>query len=237
MASNVAELPVHDRLMAWFETRKRPVLWASGAVVVAGVVIGFMIWHRGARQTSASEALSKVTSRGVTPPGASDAPQALLKVAAEYPDTAAAGRALLLAGAGLFTEGKYAEAKAQFERYLRAYAESPFTGQALLGVATCLDLQGKTNEAIAAYNDIIQHHPMDNVVPPAKFALAQLYEKQNKLRLASDLFEELARPGAFNSLSTLAAGELQKLITQHPQLEPPRPPLTNLPALNPSASP
>jgi TolA-binding protein len=228
MESNVAQLAIHEQLWTWFEGHKKQVLWAVVIVVAAAIGGGYFIWHQNEREVEASEALSKIGSTG----DRSGMADAILKVAADYPNTDAGARALLLGGGMLFSEGKYAEARVQFEKYLRSSRETPLAGQALLGVATCLDMQGNTNEAITAYRDIIEHHPSDNIVPLAKFSLAQLYEAQNKLEQARDIYLTLARPGPFNTIATESNLRLEDLIQAHPELAPPRPALpTNMPSI------
>lgn len=233
MESTVTELPIHDRLWAWFETHKKQVLWGVVAVVAVGMGVGFFTWLQREKQTRANEALSRALNRDAGGAERPDAPEALLRVAAENPNTAAGGRALLLAAGDLFAAGKYPEARSQFEKYLREYRETPFASQALLGVAVCLDAQGKTNEAVAAYNDIVQHHSSENVALQARLALARLYEAQNKLEQARDLLLELARAQTPNSMITREAVlRLEELFAQHPNLVPARPAMSVLPPAN-----
>jgi TolA-binding protein len=123
-----------------------------------------------------------------------------------------------LAGASYFTEGKYGEAKTQFERFTRNHPESPFMSQALLGVAACLDAQGKTNEALTAYKDLTDHHPGESVIPQAKFALARIYEAQGKAELARSLFEELNRADPYGSLGSEAGMRAEELLAKNPGL-------------------
>jgi predicted negative regulator of RcsB-dependent stress response len=233
MESNVTELPVHDRLWAWFETHKKQVLWGVVVVVLVGFGTGFFVWRQNEQQTRANDALSKVMSHGATGEEPVGTAAGLLKVAAENPGTAAAGRALLLAGADLFTAGKHTEARSQFEKYLREFRETPFAGQALLGIAACLDAQGKTNEAVTAYTDIVQHHASENVTAPARLALARLYEAQNKLEQARDVLMELTRSQQMpNSITAAEAmARLQELMENHPNLVPARP-MTAVPPAN-----
>jgi predicted negative regulator of RcsB-dependent stress response len=231
MESNVTQLSIHDRLWAWFETNKKPALWGTAVVLLVAFGVGYFAWHQRERQTRANEALSKAlsqTANGEEQAGA--AAERLMKVAAENPNTAAGGRALLLAAADLFVAGKYPEARSQFENYLRAFRETPFAGQALLGVAACLDAQGKTNEAVAAYTDIVQHHTSENVAAPARLALARLYEAQNKLEQARDVLVELTRNPNPNSTTAEAMARLQELMEKHPNLAPARPAIAMPPA-------
>lgn len=230
MESNVAELSIFDRLMAWFELHKREVSWGTLVVLAAGLGIGFYFWHQHDLEDRANEALSRAASAAA---GASErgmTPETLLKIAGEYPKTDAGARALLLAAGALYSQGKYSDSKAQFERYFQEYRDSPFTAQALLGVAACLEAQGQTQEAISAYNNIVQHYSRENVAPQAKLALAALYEGQGKWDQAKDLYLDLTR-NQYGSISQEAGIHLQALLVKHPELIPSRPALTNAPPL------
>jgi TolA-binding protein len=232
MESDVAELSIPDRLWAWFVTHKREIIWGAGLLVAGAIGAGFFMWRQDEAQRAANHALSRITTAGITGTEQSTSVDALLKVAAEYQNTDAAGRALLLAGADLFAEGKYPEAKAQFERFLRQYRQSPFADQALLGVAACLDAQGKITEAVTAYNNLVQHYSTESVAPPAKLALAGLYAKQGKLEPARDLYMELSR-GQYGSISSEAAIHLDALAAKHAEGIRIKPAFTNAPALEP----
>jgi tetratricopeptide (TPR) repeat protein len=118
----------------------------------------------------------------------------------------------------LFTEGKYDQAKAQFEKFVREYREPTFMGEALLGIGACLDAQNKTDEAIRAYKDLTEHHSGDPAVPQAKFALARLYEAQGKPEMARSLFEDVARSEPYSSIGSEAGMRLEELKLKHPEL-------------------
>src|SRR5258708_22256652 len=130
MESNVAPLPLADRVWDWFETYKRQVALVSGIVVVAGLVIWFILWQREQKQVDAGIALSQVAAGQVDGTGSriTEAADAYLKVARTYPNSSSGARALLLAAGSLFTQGKYSESQTQFERFVREYQGSPFMG-------------------------------------------------------------------------------------------------------------
>ena len=230
METNVAQLALHERLWTWFDDHRKEVLWSAVIVVLAGMGIGFVLWQRNETQVQANEALSKII--GAATPGNEQVASAgpLLKMATQYKDTPAAGRALLLAGGDLYVHNQFAEARSAFDRFLREYRDSPLADQALLGVAACLDAQGKTPEAITAYKDIIQHYASQNVAPQAKLALAALYERQGELAQAKDLYMDLAR-GSFGTFTSEAGVHLEALFTKHPELVPQRSASTNYSAL------
>jgi TolA-binding protein len=231
MQSDVAELPLSHKLWAWFETNRKPALVGISVAAVAGLIVWFIIWQQQEKQIAAGAALSDIAANqmsGVTP--RSDLVAAYLKVAGSYPGSSAGARALLLAAGNLFTENKFSEAQAQFEKFTREYHDSPYMGEALLGVAACQDAQGKPDSAISAYKNLIDRHPSDIAVPQAKFALARLYETQNKPELAKDLLQDIERANPFSSLGNEAGMRLEELLTKHPQLAPPPPAVpTNAP--------
>src|SRR5260370_40945836 len=215
MESNVVQLPLADRLWDWFETYKRQMGLVTGVLVVAGLVIRFIVWQQEQKQINAGNALSQVVAGQLdgTSPHTGVA-EAYLKVAKDYPTPTSGARALLLAAGTLFAEGKYAEAQAQFKRFVREYQGSPFMGEALFGVASCLDAQGKTELAANAYNDLKTRHPTESFVPQAKFALARLYETQNKLEQARDLYQDIEHSAPFTSLGNEAGVRLEELVAK-----------------------
>ena len=189
--------------------------------MVVGFVVAIFIYHQNEADVAASEALSNVAIPQFSGGPRGDTPEAYLKVAATYANSRAGARALLLAAGGLFVEGKYADAKTQFERFNREYSDSPYRSEALLGIAACLDAEGKTNEAITAYKDVIDHHPAEQVLPQARFALGRLYESQNKPEQARSLFEQVEHTNPYGSLGSEAGMRLEELKIKYPNLAAP----------------
>lgn len=207
MEQNVARLSLFEQLWAWFETNKKQAAWGAIALAIVAFFVAFYVWRRGETEVQAGEAFSKTAATLVTEGrGQAGSADAYLKVAAEYPKTSAAGRAILQAGAALFREQKYAESQAQFQRFTREYPDNPFLPQALLGIASCLEAEGKTAEAIQAYEGLVKRFPNSNVAPQAEFALANIYESQGRPEQAWALFEKLARQMGLNSSIGSEAG-------------------------------
>ena len=221
MESEVEQLQLTHRLWAWFENNKTQAVWGAGILVIAGLVVSFFVWRQGEQVKMAGEALSSVMLSQATDPNARPpTAESFLKIATEYANSQAGARAVLLAASDLFVQGKYPEAKAQFERFTREHRDSPLMGQALLGVAACLDAQGKTNDAVQAYKDLIDHHLGENVLPQARFALARLYEAQTDPEKARTLFEEVERDNPYGSLGSEAGMRLEELKLKYPNLAP-----------------
>lgn len=225
MDQNVAQLPVSHQAWAWFEKNKKQTLWVTAIVAVVGLAVWYLALQREENEVQAGQLLSDAEMAHSGFGGSTqEIAQAYLKIAAAYPKTAAGARALLLGAGTLFTQGKFADAEAQFQKFTRDYRDNPLLGQALLGIAACLEAQGKTEQAITAYRDLASRHPTDSVIPQAKFALGRLYEAQNKPELARDFYEQVERESRFSSLGNEAGVRVEELIQKHPNLAPPPPP-------------
>ena len=219
MTSDAEQLPIGERLWVWFETNKTRAIGGAVAIAVVALVVSFVVWRHDEKVKNAGEALSSVMLQAVTTPNAQPATaEVFLKVAGQYPDSSAAERAILLAGGDYFIAGKFDDAKATFDRFTREHRGSPFMGQALLGIAACLDAQGKTNEAVIAYKEIVDRRPGETIVPQAKFALARLYESQGLPEKARPLFEDVWRDNQRNSLGSEAGMRLEELNVKFPSL-------------------
>jgi hypothetical protein len=112
-----------------------------------------------------------------------------------------------------------------FERFLRDFQDSPSRVTAVLGVAACLDAQGKKAEATAKYQDIVQRFGSDPGAAPAKSALARLLEENNPSQ-ALALYQELARSEQNTSLGLESLVRMQNLVAKHPDLLKPTVPVT-----------
>ena len=220
MESEAVQLPLWQQAWAWFEANKKPALWGAAGVAVVGVIVAGYLYHKNETEIAASEAVSNVALPQITGVGSGDMADMYLKVASTYPDTRGGARALLLAAGVLFVEGKYPDAKAQFERFTKDYSTSPLLSEALLGIASCVDAQGNAAEATAKYRDLIDHHPSEQVLPQARFALGRLYEAQNMFEQARNMYEEAARSDPYGALGSEAGMRLEELKLKHPNLAP-----------------
>src|SRR5258708_10177417 len=102
MESDATESALLYKLWAFGEKNKKQLLWGLIAVVVVGLGVAFWLAHQSELQNDAGDALSKLTNQGLSSRAAEPTPEALLKVAADYPNTTAGQRALLLVAADLF---------------------------------------------------------------------------------------------------------------------------------------
>src|SRR5213082_385110 len=98
MQTEAVDLPVSHKLWTWFETNKKQAGWAALAIIVVSCIAAYVVYQRDQQQVDAGEALSSVTIPQVTGlRQQADVAPAYLKVASEYPKSAAGLQALLLA--------------------------------------------------------------------------------------------------------------------------------------------
>jgi TolA-binding protein len=202
------------KLWPWFEANRIRIIWGGGVIVVAAVLISFYSWQRGQNEIVAGKALTQMMSSIPRNATASQQADLYLKISADYQDTSAGQRALLQGAAMLFAAGRYADAQAQFQKFLDVHPDSFFAAQAALGVATSLDAQGKTDLAAGVYQRIINNYSDTVAVDSARFALAQINERQGKLAEAVNFYEAIVHYNPNGSLGSEAGLRLMELKTK-----------------------
>ena len=199
------------KLWEWIEANVRTVVIGAVIVVVTAILLSYYFWRQSETEVIAGQALTQLL---VSPPPYSDASQlanAYLKIAADYPDTQAGGRALMLGAATLYTGGKYPEAQTEFRKYISQHPSGTFSAAAALGVASCLDAQGKTDQAADAYQRVIRGYSDPNAVDAAKLAMARIDERRGNLADAENLYDEVAHNNLRNALGAEAALHVSEL--------------------------
>ncbi len=218
MEQKTAQLPTSDKLWVWFDNdnnRKRALVGAA-IVAVVGLVGGFYMYNQGQKEIAAGQALSKVM---MTPmlANSNPTPEAYLKVATDHPGSPAAAQAVLLAAGRYFTDGKFADAHAQFQRFTRDFSGNPFQSDAMMGVAASLEAQGKTDEAAQAYKAVSDRFPNSTSAPQAKLAHARIQEAQGNIDSARGSYEQIRQAYPMLSVANEAAYRLEQINRKSPK--------------------
>jgi predicted negative regulator of RcsB-dependent stress response len=206
--------------LAWAEANKKRLMLAAVAVLAAIVALIVYSYFRDRREAQASESLLALRALPSASTGAKAAsPQEFLRVADDYASTSAGERALLLAAGNLFTDGNYAEAQAQFEKFKTSFGSSPLVSIAALGVASSLDAQDKVDAALAAYQDVAINYPDDPVAAHAKLAMASIYETKKQPEQELKVLDELSsKPAIYGDAAVEAMMRKEQLLQQYPDL-------------------
>jgi TolA-binding protein len=197
------------KLWPWLEANAKRILCVAAILLIVIFAVSFYSWRQSQREIAAGDALTQAL---ISPDGQI---AACLKIAADYSGTRAGERASLQAATALFISGKYADAQAQFQKFLNAYPYSSFLPQANLGIAASLAAQGKTDLAVNAYQRTINQAASDaGVSAAARYALAQIEERQGKISEAQKLYEDVARAFPNSSMGSEAGLRAMDLQTK-----------------------
>jgi tetratricopeptide (TPR) repeat protein len=211
-------------LIAWFEQNKKRVATGAAAVLFIALVAGLWAWRQSERKIEAEEALASVrmpySPLELPAPGTAEA---LAKVAADYPGTPAAAKALLRAGTVFYGEGNYAKAREHFDLFLRNHGATPWVSEAVFGVAASLDAENKTQEAITKYKDFLAAYSADPAADMARFNLARLYEQSNQPQLALEVLNKMTNPQQPGPSTQEAQAKVRALLAKNPSLMPSNP--------------
>jgi predicted negative regulator of RcsB-dependent stress response len=196
------------------------IAFGGGVIVVVAVLISFYSWQRDQREINAGKALTQIMLSAPRNATGNQQADSFLKIAGDYQGTSAGQRAWLQGAALLFEAGRYADAQTQFQKFLDAHPDSMFAAQAALGVATSLDAQGKTDLAAGAYQRVIGISSDAMAANSAKYALAQIDERQNKLTDALKLYEDIVHNNPNSSLASEAGLRAMELKMKLPSAPP-----------------
>ncbi len=193
------------KMWPWFEANKIRLLWGGGVVVVAVGLFYFHFNRQAQNEIDAGVALTKLMVSEPRNSTAESQAGQFMKVAGDYRGTAAGQRAMLQSAALLFQGRKYADAQDRFQTFLNEYPASPLAPQAALGVAACLDAQGKADASASAYQRVFNSYSDPSTAAFARFRLAQIDEQLGKRTEALSLYEDVARSSSGSALGSEAA--------------------------------
>jgi tetratricopeptide (TPR) repeat protein len=217
--------------LAWLEVNKKRLAVAAVLALVVGFGVYLFNYMGEQKETAASAALIALH----TPAGATNEPpipaSAFLKIAADHPGTAAAERALILAGGAYFTDGKYSDARNQFDRLLKEQPSSKWAADAAFGIAASLESEGKRDEALTAYQRVVTGYPNSPVVNESRLAMARIYEAKNQPAEALKQYDDITHAGMMSMRAQDAMMRRSQLLKQHPELE--KPATNSAPAISP----
>ena len=208
------------RLWNWILDHQQRIINGILAAVALGLVGYAYLSYRASQEVAAGHALSKVALgkfTETTPPA--ELASGFLKVAQEHAGTPAGNQSILRAANALYTDSKFAEAQAQFEKFLAQNPSSPFAGVAAFGVAASLEAAGKTAEAGAKYDAVVKQYSADAVAEEANLALANIYVAQNKPELAYKLYQEIMESGKAGSGMQELFSKRMELLQKYPYLQ------------------
>lgn len=157
----------------------RPV--AYGIALAIALYVGITL-YRYQTSRSAAEAMALLNSaRG---------PEQLQAVVTDYPRSPSAPVALLSLAREKFNQGKYAEARADYEKFVANYRRHVMFPVARLGLAMCDEARGSADEALKQFAALATEYTDDVVRPQALFGRARCLDQAGKTDEARAIYED-----------------------------------------------
>jgi tetratricopeptide (TPR) repeat protein len=204
---------VNKALQAWayIEQNYTRILAVLGVVVVV-VLIGVYLRYESRRQARVSiDALGE--ARIALFQGRIDEALAQAQdIIDDYGDGPAVGQALMLQSNVLFGQGRYAESKAAYERYMREYGDEGAAGYgAWSGIAACLEEEGNPRGAGEEYLAYVDRMPESAFAPLALREAARCFEHAGDLDRARAALQQIVDRYSDNRLARVAKAELRQM--------------------------
>lgn len=167
---------------------------------------------RVAAPTSASQPPAAAESSSATPPGSGTTAAS----PPESPDT------LYQSALADLSSGRDKLALGEFQQYLKYYGNTLLAGNAQFYIGQIYYMQGNYEDAIAAFNIVIEHYPDGNKVTDAIYKKGLSLEKLDQKSAAIKEFRTLLTRYPNSPNAKLAAQELSKLTSRSDRAAPNR---------------
>jgi tetratricopeptide (TPR) repeat protein len=116
------------------------------------------------------------------------------KLISDYDGTPAAGQGMLVLANRYFAQENYDQAQRLYEKYLDENGKSaPLAFAAWHGIASCLDAQGRTKEALSKYQEYAEVHPGTAEAAISLMAASRCYGRLGDKGAQKELLEKIVR--------------------------------------------
>lgn len=208
-----------------FEQRTiRLALLAATVVVALGVVLaGTWMWHR-SRESDGLAALAEASllvRRAEGAPSASPdrdrAIKAVEAVIASYPRLSAIGQATYQLGNLQYAAGRYAAARAAYERTAADTSAGTLRGLAGMGIGYTWEAEKKYDEAVKAYEQVERLGPKTFLHEEALMAQARALGAAGKTAAAVETYQRLLREAPDSPQASELRSRIASLQDRSPQ--------------------
>lgn len=206
--------PQHDDLQKKQELEKHEVKEVLGFLTRYGKLIGTGVLaatvtviasmgianYKASRLAKAEQALMNAKT-----------PQQLEEVVSKYGSTPSAPVALLDMAKTFFNMGDYAQARAQYERFLKKYSQHDLRSTAELGLIYCTEADGDFNGAAAQFAGFAKKHSNNYLHPVAVLSVARCMEQAGRKDEARVVLEDFLTQNAGTAWAGSAENALKQL--------------------------
>ena len=183
----------------------KKVLVGSALVLLILVGIGAYLGYQAVRNSRAAKAFV----------GAHDIKD-WESVIRRYPGTIAAGNAYLQIAGTQAANGQYSESDKSYQTFIKDYSSHPLFVNALFGLASNAEAEGKTDDALKYYSDISSsnRYSSDYLAPMALYYQGRMSEKSGKPKDALQDFEEVLQRYPQSAVAVWARRDADRLTAK-----------------------
>jgi TolA-binding protein len=164
----------------FWERFRKPIIAAAIVVLVAATAFTGYRFYSDRRAATASAALASANSA-----------QEYQQVIAQYPSTPAGADAYILLAEAQRKEKKFAEAEKTLETFVAKYPHHELVSTAKMAMAANLDSMGKTDEALAMYQQIASAYANTYIAPLAMLSQVYILKAKNRNEDARRIVETM----------------------------------------------
>jgi tetratricopeptide (TPR) repeat protein len=188
----------------WAQHGKK-VLIGSALVLLILIGIGAYLGYQAVRNSRAAKAF--VGAHDIT---------GWESVIRRYAGTIAAGNAYLQIAGTQAANGQYGESDKSYQTFIKDYSSHPLFVNALFGLASNAEAEGKTDDAIKYYSDISSstHYGSDYLAPMALYYQGRMTEKSGKPKEALQDFEEVLQRYPKSAMAVWARRDADRLTAK-----------------------
>jgi len=115
---------------------------------------------------------------------------------------------------GDYFAGQYSLAISGFDAFLKAFPRSESAGEAQHLIGESYASQSRFEDAVAAYNAVIQNHPMSSIVPETYYKRGIAQERMGQIDAARESWESVVKTFPDSDGARLAKQGLDRLARQ-----------------------
>jgi TolA-binding protein len=153
----------------FWERFKQPIIAAVIVLLLAAIVFTGYRFYSDRRASAASAALASASTA-----------QGYQEVIDRYANTSAAADAYILLAEAQRKERKFAEANKTLETFIAKYPQYEFVSTAKMAMASNLESMGKSDDALALYQQIASTYPNSYAAPLAMLSQVYILKAKNR---------------------------------------------------------
>jgi TolA-binding protein len=184
---------VEKAIAAYYRDRQK--FWIGAGVVVAAIVGVILLVQNSSKGVNTQAQIGFTQALGVYTQGNMEqAEQAFKDVAGRFGRDYVGAKARYYLGNVYYNTQRYAEAKAEFSKFLGRVKKDPLLSPAAqMGIANCEEQLGNLAAAAQSYETVHKKYPKSPLAFEAMMSAARCYRNANALDKAEAVYERLLK--------------------------------------------